>query len=390
MLVDIFIIISYSKNLFLLGCARKPVVLDVSPQSGSVGYEFANPKIFPFRDFFTTHFSFNDEIYLWFPRGVSADFRHMTNQTLNFLFINGHCPRHAIFASWMNDSEMRLYVKSNKRTVFMAQQAVNAAPGVLGRICSLGLAKDVITVEDPFGKLNLPSQWARDIRISDDEEIDYNQIISTFSDIPYHHTQGDIIIFNLNLPPDFPRHRATTWFFDDQKYLRFLVERSENNWVEFNQTQGELVRPYTFDVQNIKEGVMKVAVPKNDFVARQKFAFLYPSDKNTGVMKLWRSQYDNLGIDYRAPRTGWVVFQYPYDKKWKITVDGKIVDYYKVNKSFVGFPLVQGDHKILIQYWPDTSLRVWLLISAILTTLGLPVLIFFALRWEQKEFCSLV
>lgn len=387
-LADIFMITQYSKTLFSTDCARKPVVLDSSPKSLEVGYEFANPKIFPFRDFFTTSFSFNDEIYLWFPRGVSSDFRHMTNQTLNFLFINGHCPRHAIFENWINDGEMRLYVERNKQTIFMAQQAVKASPGVLGRISSVGLAKDVITVEDPLGKLDLPDQWDQDIKISPEEEVDYNRVVSTFSEIPHSQTQGDLIVLDFPLPEDFPEYRATTWFLDDQRFLRFRVERGENDWMEFDQTQGELVRPYTFDVQNIKEGMLKAAIPKKDLVSDRKFAFDYPSNRKTGVMNFWQRQYDNLGFDYRAPKTGWLVFQYPYDKKWRITVNGQNTDFYKVNKSFIGFPLSQGDHKILIQYWPDTTLRFWLLVSAILTTLGLLILIFLALRWEQKGFCS--
>ena len=141
-------------------------------------------------------------------------------------------------------------------------------------------------------------------------------------------------------------------------------------------------------MQNIKEGKLTAAIPRADFIPGQQFVFFYPSDKNAGVLGLWKSQYDNLGIDYRAQRSGWAVLQYPYDEKWKITVDGKTIKYYRVNKCFVGFPIAQGDHKILIQYWPDTSLRFWLLVSAVLTTVGLPVLIFFALRWGRDHFRS--
>lgn len=388
MLTDVGVIIYFSKSLFSGDCARKPAVFDATSQSGSVGYEFANPKIFPFRQFFTTNFSFNDEVYLWFPRGISADFRHITNQTLNFLFINGHCPRHKTFETWVSDPEMRYYIEHNKRTIFVAAEAVKPSEGMLSRICSASLARDVIMVADPTGQLNLPNGWSSNIKPSDEEEIDYKHIKSTFGKVKNFHKQGDLVIFDIVLPADFPKHLSTTWFADDQRYSHLLLQRNENDWITANQVQGELVRPYTFDVQNIKEGKLTAAIPRADFIPGQQFVFFYPSDKNAGVLGLWKSQYDNLGIDYRAQRSGWAALQYPYDEKWKITVDGKTIKYYRVNKSFVGFPIAQGDHKILIQYWPDTSLRFWLLVSAVLTTVGLPVLIFFALRWGRDHFRS--
>lgn len=388
LIADIAVIINYSKYHFLYNLDRKPIVLDMAPQLGSVGLDFENPKIFPFRQYQATNFLYSDENSLWIPRGTSSNFRHVTNQGLNFQKLTNHSPRHATFENWRNDPEMLTFVNLNKHTAFMAQEAVRAGDGVLGRICSAGLARDVITVEDPSGKLHLSNRWPADIKPSEEEKVDLKNMTGTFSQNPYYHVQGDMIVFNFRLPADFPKHAATTWFADDQKYLRFLIQRKANEWIEFTHTEGEIIRPYTFDVQNIKEGMMMVAIPKYEYIAQQPFAFFYPSDKNNGVVRLWRSQYDNLGIDFHAEKTGWVVFQYPYDKKWKITVDDKVVEYYRVNKSFIGFPLAQGDHKILIQYWPDTSLRFWLLLSAVLTTLGLPLLIYFGLRWEQENLRS--
>jgi hypothetical protein len=178
---------------------------------------------------------------------------------------------------------------------------------------------------------------------------------------------------------------ATSWFAEEQRYLHFLVEGENQKWHEFQQAQGELIRPYTFDAQNIKEGILTAAFPKDDFGGQKKFILYYPSRDNYGVTGLWRRQFDNLGIIYNAPKDGWLVCHYPYDTKFKISVDGREVKYYRTNKSFIGFPLAHGEHKILIQYWPQAALRFLLLISAILTTIGLPLLIFLGLRWEQKR-----
>ena len=136
--------------------------------------------------------------------------------------------------------------------------------------------------------------------------------------------------------------------------------------------QGELIKPYTFDVQNIREGYLKAMFPMNDFPLYRKYLLLYRSSENQGVEGLWRRQFDNLGITYRANQNGWWVGHFPFDKKWRISVDGKQVAYYRVDESFVGFPLAQGEHKILIQYWPQSPLRIFLLLSALLATIGLP------------------
>ena len=62
--IDIFFIIHQLKIRFAQ-TERKPIVLDVSPQLGMVGYDFENPSIFPYRYSYIVHFSYRDEVSLW-------------------------------------------------------------------------------------------------------------------------------------------------------------------------------------------------------------------------------------------------------------------------------------------------------------------------------------
>jgi hypothetical protein len=383
--IDVLFIIHQTKMQFAQ-FDRKPTVLDISPQSGMVGYDFENPAIFPYSYSYAFHFSYRDEAYLWFPHSISSDMHHVINQALNYTYLNGYNPRHVEFAKWLNDPEMLAYLTQNNEFIFLAQAAINASPGALSRICSAGLARQVIEVEDPGQSLQLPDQWPGDIIGKERDDRKYDQIVGTLGDVnghSEHHLQGDMIMYTLHLPSNFPEHLASSWFPSEQPYLRFLVDGIGQHWQELQNAQGELIRPYTFDVQNIKKGDLNAVFPKNDFPLSRKYVVLYPSSENQGVERLWRRQFDNLGIIYRAKKDGWLVGHYPYDTKWKISVDGKPVTYYRVDKSFIGFPLTQGEHKILIQYWPHSPLRILLLISALLTTVGLPVLIFLALKWEQ-------
>ncbi len=385
--IDVLLIIHQSKTK-IAQFIRKPTVLDVSPQMGMVEYDFQNPSIFPYRYSYTLHFSYRDEIYLWFPHSVSSDFYHVINQGLNYVYLNAYNPRHVEFAKWLNDPQMATYLMQNNEFIFLAQAGINASPDALSRICSAGLARQVVEVGDPQHKLNLPDQWPEGIINKDQEDLKYSQLLAALEDVTYqseYHLQGDMIVFTWHLPSSFPAHLASSLFPSEQRYLRFLVEGTTEAWKELQPTQGELIRPYTFDVQNIKKGDLKAAFPVNDFPLHRKAVLLYPSSENQGVEGLWRRQFDNLGITYRAKRDGWLVAHYPYDSKWRISVDGQPVTYYRVDKSFIGFPLTRGEHKILIQYWPHSFLRILLLISALLASLGLPVLIFLGLRWEQNS-----
>ena len=51
-----------------------------------------------------------------------------------------------------------------------------------------------------------------------------------------------------------------------------------------------------------------------------------------------------------ADRDSWFISSIPYDDNFQILVDGKSVQPQKVNTAFLGFPLEQGEHQIIIRY----------------------------------------
>ena len=59
-------------------------------------------------------------------------------------------------------------------------------------------------------------------------------------------------------------------------------------------------------------------------------------DKISGNIEVSNDGYFNLSI--------------PYDQGFKIKVDGKEIDYEKVNKAFIGFPINKGRHYIEVEY----------------------------------------
>ena len=79
------------------------------------------------------------------------------------------------------------------------------------------------------------------------------------------------------------------------------------------------------DIKNVKDKVTEVNI----------------SDKTKG---------DKIYASVETEKDGYFVTTLPYDKGFNIKVDGKKVDYEKVNTAYVGFKLSKGKHNIVIEY----------------------------------------
>ena len=62
--------------------------------------------------------------------------------------------------------------------------------------------------------------------------------------------------------------------------------------------------------------------------------------------------------------------RYPFDPKWQLTIDDKVTELHKIDTYFMGFPLPKGQHKILMEYWPQSPLRLYLILSMLGIILG--------------------
>ena len=193
--------------------------------------------------------------------------------------------------------------------------------------------------------------------------------------------QKDMVIWDFQLSDPLPSHIATTIFTRDHN-VRFIIQLADQRTMELEPAQGDLLRPYTFDVQNIKEGKVFVALPLDlkPLVNARGF-LLIRAQSTSGVSKVWGHRSDRSVFDYEALSDGWLRVRIPYDPKWRIIVDDKPTRFYKVDESFIGFPMAQGHHKVLIQYWPHSWLR-WALFFSALTAM---VLFFIVITVSLRE-----
>ena len=189
---------------------------------------------------------------------------------------------------------------------------------------------------------------------------------------------GSYTDYIFDLPESFPKYISSTIFTEDQYNLEVSIQGKV-----LQPVQGKLVRHFTYDIQNIESGKIILRIPKDYNTVGKKVVLRLRTSPE--ILSVWKNEHDNLGIDYHAPKEGWLIFHYPYDNRWRLTIDDKPVKLYRANQYFLGTPIKKGVHKILIQYWPDTWLRESILISMCLMMVTFLYLIFLGIRLENSK-----
>ena len=106
------------------------------------------------------------------------------------------------------------------------------------------------------------------------------------------------------------------------------------------------------------------------------------------INKLKGTQLKNIVVkgnklegDIDLNNEGLMFLSVPYDKGWKIYVDGKLIKYKKIADTFIGLNLDKGKHKIIMKFYP-TGLILGSFISLISLSI---VLLNIAVRVNNKE-----
>lgn len=381
---DIALVVVQTKSMLGRYFKRQPYQTVALANQGGLGIDLGNPLIFPLREYGASYFAYEDAL-IGPLVGQPQNYFKFTSFMLNFLPIDGHNPRHKSYGFWVNDREMGPYIRQNHRMMFNAELAVRPSEGMLGRITASGLSERVVMVDDPSNELPLTPDIPNGYRPKPRPQVEPQIISGTLGDgkVIGQHEHKDLTFVSFPLPKDFPDETATSFLTDDRYSLRFLVQKPDQTWQECHPSQGELWQDCSFDVQHYKKGRLTAAFAKDVSMASRNYTFAYPSKRQDGIVRVDHKEFDRLRFTYHLVQDGWFVVQYPFDSKWQFFVDGRKTKFYKVNKSFMGFPLTHGEHTIDMRYDPGSFLRVWLLVSVIASTLGLILLLIVALRWEN-------
>lgn len=108
-----------------------------------------------------------------------------------------------------------------------------------------------------------------------------------------------------------------------------------------------------YDIENVEFYLLDYSLVDN--LNDKVDEFVFDKDKTKG---------DYIVGDIDVTKDGYFALSIPYDKGFKIKVDGVLTDYEKVNTSFIGFPISKGNHHIEIEYEAPLK-KVGMLLSII-------------------------
>ena len=359
-------------------CTLRPHFLEqLPPQAGPVGIDFRNPKIFPFVEQ-SEIYPNTGNTYLLAVKEMSSTFHSILNRYTAFMPIDSWSPRHIAFQGWVKDPLMGEFLSQNNHLFFFARYGVHQGPSTFENIVRRKLGPDVLMVDgnEPSLADEIPSSVVR-LNSGGDQWFSIVQDITDTS--PGWAMADNMVIWDFPIQGGIPDHLATNSFTHDP-WVRFFIQSPDQKYMELSPVQGQLLKPMTFDVQNIEEGKVFVALPVNTSFVGLKGVLLLKMRDASGITSIWRHHSDETGITFFAPSDGWMGIQIPYDPKWRIEVDGRSVHFYRADKSFIGIPLTQGEHKILVRYWPGSWLRWGLPLSVLLSSVLFIILIIYALH----------
>lgn len=149
------------------------------------------------------------------------------------------------------------------------------------------------------------------------------------------------------------------------------------SWKYFN---SNYTFDYTLDSNNLDISFSKGThyIKKVELYNFDYFEFIDNLDYDE--FKVEKVSGDSLSGNIDVRGSGYFHLSIPYDEGFKIYLDGEVIDYEKVNETFIGFPISKGEHKIMIEFEaPNSFFGRVLSLSGIIIFIGI-------LIYQRKKF----
>jgi len=297
-------------------------------------------------------------------------FYQFTPMARNLVVSDIYTPIPMAYRNMYRDQWMKIYLKRNQRLIDFRDDGILDSQSSISELVSRNLENRILLVDDKkAGHLADLSNIRLGAPVKMEQWRQYDFLV----DQAKKRNAGFYREYGFKLPTDFPKYLSTCVFTQDYNSWQLKVGQKV-----LSPVQGVLKDPYTFDVQNVRAGWLVMLLPAEENVEGMKIELKVKSPEY--ISNVWRNEQDHLGITFNAPHDGWIIFHYPYDSKWHLSVDDKPTPLYKVNQYFMGTPIPKGEHQVLLTYWPDTPLRWLLIVSMILSFIVFEGLIIYAFR----------
>jgi len=199
----------------------------------------------------------------------------------------------------------------------------------------------------------LPESAAKDLTVKKNNGIYYIKAKKTVSEyIPLPETaESDHVLFlEMKVKNLRPSHRLRITIHGEQNTLS---ARSS----EYFYYNGNTVFRYALSV---KKGCryVKATFGKGNYTLSSLKSYSLPAsaltaEKNSeGIFRIEKvtGKSDEIIGTVKAGKDGFFVTSIPFDRNFRITVDGKSTKYTEVNGAFIGFPISEGYHNITFRY----------------------------------------
>ena len=149
------------------------------------------------------------------------------------------------------------------------------------------------------------------------------------------------------------------WKYPNHNYnFNYVIIGNKNNILDIRFNKGE------YNIDNIKVSSIDFNLLK--IINNSIDPFIIDKTKNL------RDQITGYIL---VTENGYVTLSIPYDRGFNIYIDGEKIDYFKINKHFIGFKINKGNHNIKIIYKaPLKTISIVITIIGIITFLILLIL----------------
>ena len=149
------------------------------------------------------------------------------------------------------------------------------------------------------------------------------------------------------------------WKYPNHNYnFNYVIIGNKNNILDIKFNKGE------YNIDNIKVSSIDFNLLKN--INNSIDPFIIDKTKNLR---------DQITGNILVTENGYFTLSIPYDRGFNIYIDGEKIDYFKINKYFIGFKINKGNHNIKIIYKaPLKTISIVITIIGIITFLILLIL----------------
>lgn len=356
LLIMLFTVDAWAMSQYLQGMTKtilvEPRPILARPDLGFVSMENQNPNILPIRYFSSLQQHSGVDTYLFesCTNMPGLMFRY-TNFLRYYQRINNYLPRHISFATWVNDQGyMHNYVQQNPAMMYLTNK---------------------VDVDEKARTLNVSATLEQ-------PTIELKRIVVDANHITYK-KQKAYVLASFKMPGDLPLTHATNILSPDERLFALAV-----NGKPYIPAQGSLVVPETFDVNNVRNGFVSVALPISVAPKEVSLEFTYPKPSEVGLTGVFLNHMDSFGFTYNATMDGWLIMHEPYDNKWKVWIDDNPTTMYKSQGGFMAVKVTKGEHRIVLKYWPNHPVRWFLGLSIIISMVSLFWILWAAVREKER------